>query len=104
MDFGDAIQSHPKGLIIRFDVSPGASRLIVPSGFNPWRKAFEARLTEEPTGGKANRQLISAIAEIFSIPERDVEIMSGQKSAKKVLLVKGMDLNRALSLLKLNDK
>jgi len=99
MEFRDAIQSHPSGIIIRFDVSPGGSRLIVPSGFNPWRKAFEARLTEEPTKGKANRQLISAVAKIFSIPEGDVEIMSGQKSAKKVLLIKGLDLNRALSLL-----
>lgn len=100
VDFRDAIQSHPKGLIIRFDVSPGASRLIIPSGFNPWRKSFEARLTEEPTGGKANRQLISAVAELFNIPEVDVEIMSGQKSARKVLLIKGLDPDRALSLLK----
>ncbi|MGA9097413.1 MAG: DUF167 family protein [Methanotrichaceae archaeon] len=99
MDFRDAIQSHPLGIIIRFDVSTVASRLIVPSGFNPWRKALEARLTQEPTGGKANRQLISAVAKIFSIPEGDVEIMSGQKSARKVLLIKGLDLDRALSLL-----
>jgi len=104
MDYRDGVQSHPKGLIIRFDVSPGTSKLIVPSGFNPWRKAFEARLTEEPTGGKANRQLISAVAKIFSIPEGDVEIMSGQKSARKVLLIKGLDLNRALSLLKPKNK
>ncbi len=104
MDYRDAIQSHPKGLIIRFDVSPGVSKLIVPSGFNPWRKALEARLTEEPTGGKANRQLISAVAKIFGILERDVEIMSGQKSARKVLLIKGLDMNRALSLLTPNNK
>lgn len=103
MDFRDAIKSHPKGLIIRFEVSPGGSELIVPSGFNYWRKAFEARLTEEPIGGRANRQLISALSKIFSIPERDVEMMSGQKSARKVLLIKGIDLNRALSLLKPND-
>ena len=104
MDCRDGVQSHPLGLIIRFDVSPGTSKLIVPSGFNPWRKAFEARLTEEPTGGKANRQLISAVAKIFSIPEGDIEIMSGLKSARKVLLIKGMDLDRALSLLNPNDK
>lgn len=104
MDYRGAIEPHPKGLIIRFDVSPGASQLIVPSGFNPWRKALEARLTEEPTGGKANRQLVSAVAEIFSIPEGNIEIMSGQKSARKVLLIKGLDLNRALSLLKPLDR
>lgn len=104
MDFRDAIQPHPKGITVRFDVSPGSSRLIVPSGFNPWRKALLARLTEEPTGGKANRQLMSAVAKIFGIPEGDVEIMSGQKSARKVLLIKGLDPNRALLLLKPDDK
>ncbi len=104
MDFRDALEPHPKGLIIRFEVAPGASSLVVPSGFNPWRRSLEARLTEEPTRGKANRQLVAAVAEIFGIPEGDVEVMSGQKSARKVLLVKGVDLDRALSLLKLKCK
>ncbi len=99
MDVRDAIQPHPKGITVKFDVSAGSSRLIVPSGFNPWRKAFEARLTEEPIGGKANRQLISAVAKIFRIPEGDIEIMSGQKSARKVLLIKGLDPDRALLML-----
>lgn len=104
MDLRDAMEPHPQGLIIRFEVVPGASRLIVPSGFNPWRKSLEARLTEEPTRGKANRQLAAAVARIFSIPEKDVEVLSGQKSARKVLLVRGVSLDRALSLLKISAK
>ncbi len=104
MDFRDAIEPHPKGLIIRFEIAPGASSLVVPSGFNPWRRALEARLTEEPTKGRANRQLIAAVAEIFGMPEGNVEVMSGQKSARKVLLVKGVDMGRAQLLLKPKNK
>lgn len=96
-DFKEAIKHHPHGLTIQFEVTPGSSKLEVPSGFNPWRRTLEARLTEEPTKGKANRQLAEEVARILEIPQRDVDILSGHKSARKVLLVKGVDLNQAIS-------
>lgn len=98
-DFKEAIKPHPRGLTIQFEVTPGSSKLKVPSGFNPWRRTLEARLTEEPTKGKANRQLAEEIARILEIPERDVEILSGHKSVRKVLLVKGVDQSQAISRL-----
>ncbi len=96
----DAIESHPLGCIIRFEVVPGSSRLAVPSGFNPWRRSLEARLTEEPTRGRANRQLRAELARALSIPESDIEVLSGHKNARKVLLVRGIEKNRAISILK----
>ncbi len=101
MDIKDAISPHPQGFTIRFEVAPGSSRLIVPSGFNPWRRSLEARLTEEPTKGKANRQLVEAVAGIFSLPVEMVEVLSGHKSARKVVLVRGVSIDRALELLKI---
>lgn len=104
MDLKDAILPHPQGFTIRFEVVPGSSRLAVPSGFNPWRKSLEARLTEEPTRGKANRQLAEALAEIFSLPKESVEVLSGHKSSRKVLLVRGISIEQALSLLKIVEE
>jgi uncharacterized protein (TIGR00251 family) len=103
MDLKDAISPHPQGFTVRFEVVPGSSRLAVPSGYNPWRRSLEAKLTEEPTKGKANRQLAEALAEIFSLPTERVEVLSGHKSARKVLLVRGVSVERALSLLKINE-
>jgi uncharacterized protein (TIGR00251 family) len=103
MDLKDAIQPHPQGVIIRFEVVPGSSILSVPSGFNPWRRSLEARLTEEPTRGKANRQLVEAVSKLFSLPKGNVEVLSGHKSARKVLLVRGIDIDQALTLLKIED-
>ena len=77
----------------------GSSRLLVPSGFNPWRKSLEARLTEEPTRGRANRQLIEALAEILGVPAAAIEVMSGHKNSRKVVLVRGMAADQAVSLL-----
>ncbi len=90
-DFKEAVKPHPKGLIIQFEVAAGSSELKVPSGFNPWRGTLEARLTEEPTKGKANRQLVEEVARILGIPEKNVEVLSGHKSARKVLLAMGLD-------------
>jgi uncharacterized protein len=101
-DFREAIKPHPRGLTIRFEVTAGSYELVVPSGFNPWRRTLEARLTEEPTKGKANRQLVEEVARILGTPERDVEVLSGHKSARKVLLVTG--LNPDVAVHRLNSR
>ena len=101
MDCSEALESHPQGLIIRFEVKAGSSKLCVPSGFNPWRKVFEAKLTEESTKGRANRQLLNSVAAFFDIPTRQVKVLHGHKSARKVVLVKGIPMEKALLLLKM---
>ena len=93
------IRPHPQGCAIRFEVVPGSSCVAVPSGFNPWRKTLEARLTEQPSRGKANLQLIEEVANVLGIPKKDIEIMSGHKSAMKVLLARGIDARQVISLL-----
>ncbi len=95
-DFREAIKPHPRGLTIQFEVAAGSSTLEVPSGFNPWRKALAARLTEEPTKGKANQQLVGEVARILEIPESNVDVLSGHKSARKILLVTGLDPDVAI--------
>lgn len=99
MDLANAVDPHPLGCTIRFEVVPGSSHLLVPSGFNPWRKSLEARLTEEPTRGRANRQLIEALAEILGVPAAAIEVMSGHKNSRKVVLVRGMAADQAISIL-----
>jgi uncharacterized protein (TIGR00251 family) len=104
MAVDEALSCHPLGLTIRFEITAGASQLAVPSGFNPWRRSLEARLTEEASRGRANRQLIKEVARIFSLPEEEVEILRGERSSRKVLLVKGRGMEEAVALLKLNKE
>ena len=96
MDIREAVKSHPLGCIISFEVVPGSSRLAVPSGFNPWRRSLEAHLTEEPSRGRANRQLTEELASVLRISELMVVVLSGQRSARKLLLVKGMTKDEAV--------
>lgn len=100
MDLCEAVKPHPLGCTISFEVVPGSSRLAVPSGFNPWRKAVEAHLTEEPSRGRANRQLTEELARALGISEMNVVVLSGHKNARKLLLIKGMAKDDAVSTLK----
>ena len=90
MDISGAVRPHPLGCTVSFDVVPGSSRLAVPSGYNMWRRSVEAHLTEEPSRGRANRQLTLGLASALGISEAQIDVLSGQKSARKLLLVKGM--------------
>ncbi|MGV8174969.1 MAG: DUF167 domain-containing protein [Methanothrix sp.] len=99
MDIEEAVKPHPQGCVISFEIVPGSSNLEVPSGYNPWRKSLEAHLTEEPMRGRANRQLIEELARAFGISEKDIELMSGQKSHKKKLLVRGIDSKGAVGII-----
>jgi hypothetical protein len=99
MDLCEAVKPHPLGCIISFDVVPGSSRLVVPSGFNLWRKSIEAHLTEEPSRGRANRQLTEELAKTLNIAPQKVEVLSGHKNARKLLLVKGMTKEEVVSAL-----
>jgi uncharacterized protein YggU (UPF0235/DUF167 family) len=101
MDLKDAISPHPQGFTIRFEVVPGSSRLAVPSGYNPWRRSL-SQADEEPTG-KGQPQLVEAVAEIL-LPKESVEVLSGHKNARKVLLVRGVNIEQALSLLKIVEE
>jgi uncharacterized protein (TIGR00251 family) len=99
MDPGEAIKSHPKGCVISFEIVPRCRRISVPSGYNPWRRSLEARLTEEPIKGRANRQLMEELARILRVSEQKVEMMSGQKSSKKSILVQGINRDEAWAVL-----
>jgi uncharacterized protein (TIGR00251 family) len=94
-----AVEAHPKGVTIRFEVVPGASVVKVPCRYNPWRKSPEAKLTALPERGRANDQLVAEVAKLFGLPDKGVEVLSGHKSSRKVLLVKGVDPKDAVKRL-----
>jgi uncharacterized protein len=98
----EAIELHPEGLTIRFEVSPGSGHLQVPSGYNPWRRSLEARLTEAPERGKANRQLVNEVSSLLGLPSGMVEVLKGHKNSRKVLLVRGISMEDALNKLSLS--
>lgn len=100
MSFEHAIKETEDGIIIDVEVTPGSKKICIPSGYNPWRKRIEVKLSENAQKGKANEQLIENFASLFGLKNSDVSITNGQKSTKKSVLLSGIDRARAASLLK----
>lgn len=100
MSFEDAVRSSADGVLLEFDVSPGARRTEVPSGYNEWRKRIEAKLKAPPEKGKANEELVGALSDLFGVPESSIEIASGATNSRKSILIRGMTRESIINVLR----
>ncbi len=96
----EAVEGHPDGVLIHIDVAPASSQVEVPASFNVWRGSIEVKLTEKADRGRANRQLIQELAKAFEVSQKDIEIMRGHKSQRKVVLIRGADVESIIAILK----
>jgi hypothetical protein len=68
-------------------VNPGTSQLKA-----IWRgDHLKVNLLAPPEDGKANEQLISFIADTFGLSESDLEIVKGETSQHKTIILKNLD-------------
>ncbi|MGM0380590.1 MAG: DUF167 domain-containing protein [bacterium] len=82
---------------MKVKVNPGSSqqKLI-------WRGDFlKVNLTAPPEEGAANRQLIELIADNFDLKNDDVELIRGETSENKTVMLH--NLNRETLVRKMND-
>ena len=98
MSFEEAITDLGSDIIVDIEVTPGSKSVLVPSGYNEWRKRIEVKLTRSAQKGKANEQLVECLADLFKISSSDILINSGATSSKKSLLLKGVSYQRAISI------
>jgi hypothetical protein len=95
----DALFEDREGTLIALEVTAGAKTSSFPAGYNEWRKAIGCRVTAPAVDGKANRAVITLIAEICAVPVAQVTIQSGATSSQKRVLVRGMGKKDLLRLL-----
>jgi uncharacterized protein (TIGR00251 family) len=99
MSFEEAIRATKDGAVIDFEVSPGSKSVVVPSGYNQWRKRIEVKLKAQPEKGKANDELIKALSDIFRVPSTSVEITSGATNSRKSILIRGVSAEAAIKVM-----
>jgi uncharacterized protein len=75
---------HPDGLLIDVRVQPKSSKNAVVGIHGD---ALKIKLNAPPVEGKANKALIRLVAKLLGCPKSAVEIVSGQASRNKRLLV-----------------
>ena len=75
------------GAIFSLKISPNASKneiIKTPEG-------FKVKITAQPIDGKANKALIEFLSKQFKVPKSYFEILRGETSKDKTLLLKNID-------------
>ncbi len=98
-DIADALVEDRHGTLISVEVTAGAKTSAFPAGYNEWRKAIGCRVTAPAVDGKANRAVITLIAEKLGIPPARLHIQSGATSSQKRVLAAGMGREEILERL-----
>ena len=84
------------GVILDLMVQPRASRNEV-AGVQG--DALKVRLTSPPVEGAANKLCGEFFAKLFGVAKGEVELVAGERSRHKRLLIRGVELSEADRLL-----
>jgi len=79
------INDHPDGLLIDVRVQPKSSKNAIVGVHG---EALKIKLNAPPVDGKANKALVQLVAKTLHCPKSAVEIISGQASRNKRLLIR----------------
>jgi len=92
-----SFSEHNGCLIFTARVVPRASKSEIVGEHNG---ALKIRLASPPVNGAANAELIHILAKAFDIPNRSIEIISGQTSKTKQVRLENVTSERLLMLVK----
>ena len=79
------IKATPGGIIVSLLIQPRASKneIVGPQG-----ESLKVRLTAPPVGGAANKMCASYLAKCLKLSKSSIEIVSGQSSRHKQILIR----------------
>ncbi len=88
-------------MILNLKIKPNARKneIIIDAQEN-----IKIKVNARPVDGKANKELVSFLSEIFDVPKSYIEILSGETSQHKKVRMIGEDekFNEILRKLKIN--
>lgn len=99
MPFTDALREKDGAVFIDLEVTPGSKIILVPSGYNEWRKRVEVKIMQAAQKGKANEQIIEEMSALFNVSSSRVSIDNGMTSSKKTVRIDGISLSDVQNIL-----
>jgi uncharacterized protein (TIGR00251 family) len=89
------IKEVTDGLIIKIKIVPNSSKndIILEEGF------IKIKVKAQPIENKANKALIEFLSKSFKIPKSNIEILKGDTSKEKTLLIKTSDNNKRVEII-----
>ena len=81
------IKDVENGLLIGLKISPNSSK----NEFIIKGEEIKVKITAQPIEGKANKALIEFLSKNFKVPKTYIEIIKGENSKEKTVLIKNID-------------
>jgi hypothetical protein len=79
---------------------PGAKKTAITGIYGEGEAAqLKIAVHAPPLEGRANQALIAYLADLFSLPKNAVELVTGELSRSKVILLRGVYLEKARATL-----
>lgn len=75
------------GLVLELRITPNSSKNQILGYYG--EKQIKIALKSPPVDGKANAALLIFLSEIFSIPKKNVELISGETARSKKVFIHG---------------
>lgn len=91
-----AISASAAGLRLDVYVQPRASRSEIVGEHDG---ALRVRLAAPPVDNAANEALVALLAKALGVPKRDIRVVTGATSRRKVVEVSGVTAEEVLGLL-----
>lgn len=80
------------GVVLQLKISPNASKNAILKDDT----GIKIKLTAQPIEGKANKALVEFLSKQLKIPKTSIEILRGEASKDKILLLKNVDNDKIL--------
>ena len=86
----ELIKETPDGLVIRVKIVPNSSKndIVLEEEF------IKVKVTAQPIENKANKALVEFLSKTFKIPKTSIEILKGDTSKEKTLLLKTTEIEK----------
>ena len=89
------------GVTLAVRAQPGARKTAVVGVYDDGAaRQLKIAVHAPPIEGRANEALLAFVSEVFGLPMSAVELIAGESSRSKVILMRGMSLDRAESVLR----
>jgi len=93
------IKQHPSGCILTIKVVPGARKIEICHADSIRGEFLKIRIQAPPVEGQANEALVRFLADLLQRKKNSVQLLKGQKSRGKCVLIDNISVERCLEIL-----
>ena len=93
------VKETKDGITVQVRISPNASKNAIVRD----ESGLKIKLTAQPIEGKANKALVEFLSKELRIPKTSFEIVKGETSKEKTLLIKVFDSDKRSAIKALLD-